>query len=361
MPARWPGRPTRSGAVVVDLGLDQLDQLAEGAHHVALDARPHRRRPGLASLSRAVTLCTTIVYCWRSSSASANRNGSSSSWQNSCQRPEERGDAALAAWPRRGWRWDRPAAAGRTAYRARTPRPAGRARRIGQSGRRRRSRLVWSRKSRSSPLTLKINALVFAASAPEHARVEEAVQQEGGVGGLGGHARDAADVDVRAPRAVEELEVEVEGLVVTRQAGRQALAHLVEEQRLVALGAGGLAHLAARQRRHVDLGLEPGGQHLGRLADLGGQHAVGHRNTSLSIRAPSWRARTWETTPSMRTAGRRAGCVRRRRRRRAGGSDRARPRPRTRGGVAASVPITREGVGSVRTTSSMSGDTTDGV
>ena len=39
---------------------------------------------GLASSrSRAATLCTTIVYCWRSSSASAKRNGSSS-WAQNC-------------------------------------------------------------------------------------------------------------------------------------------------------------------------------------------------------------------------------------------------------------------------------------
>src|SRR3546814_17443931 len=38
---------------------------------------------GVASSSRRATLWTTIVYCWRSSSASANRNGSSRCWQNS--------------------------------------------------------------------------------------------------------------------------------------------------------------------------------------------------------------------------------------------------------------------------------------
>ena len=41
----------------------------------------------------------------------------------------------------------------------------------------------------------------------EHARVEEGVEEERGVGGLGRHARDAADVDVRAAGAVEELSI----------------------------------------------------------------------------------------------------------------------------------------------------------
>ena len=42
---------------------------------------------------------------------------------------------------------------------------------------------------------------------------------------------DAADVDVGAAGAVEELEVEVEGLVVAGQAGRQRPAHLRRSSR----------------------------------------------------------------------------------------------------------------------------------
>ena len=65
----------------------------------------------------------------------------------------------------------------------------------------------WSRKRRSSPFTLKISAFVLRRVGAEHARVEQPVEQEGGVGGLRGDAGDAGDVDVRAARAVEELEV----------------------------------------------------------------------------------------------------------------------------------------------------------
>jgi hypothetical protein len=109
---------------------------------------------------------------------------------------------------------------------------------------------------------------------PEHAGVEHAVEEEAGVGGLGRHARDTTDVDVGTPAAVEELEVEEERLVVARQARRQPVPHLVEQQRLVTFGPRRLADALARQRRHVDLGLEPRGQHLGGLADLGRQDPV---------------------------------------------------------------------------------------
>ena len=103
----------------------------------------------------------------------------------------------------------------------------------------------------------------------EHARVEQRVEQEGGVGGLGGHAGDARDVDVGAPGAVEELHVEEERLAVARQPGRDLLGHVVEVEGAAALVAGGLAHVGAGQRRHEDLGLEPGGHDLGRPDDLG--------------------------------------------------------------------------------------------
>ena len=76
--------------------------------------------------------------------------------------------------------------------------------------------------------------------------------------------------------AVEEVEVEVQRLVVAGEPGRQPPLHPVEEQRLgrarrpspVRTGVPG-------QRRHEHLGLEPGGLHQRRLADLGRQHAVG--------------------------------------------------------------------------------------
>jgi hypothetical protein len=77
---------------------------------------------------------------------------------------------------------------------------------------------------------------------PEHARFEEGVEQERRVARLRGDARDPADVDVRAPGAVEEVEVEVERLVVPREAGREAPLHAVEEQRLGPLDPGRPPH-----------------------------------------------------------------------------------------------------------------------
>ena len=108
----------------------------------------------------------------------------------------------------------------------------------------------------------------------EHARVEEGVEEERGVGGLGRHARDAADVDVRAAGAVEELEVEVQRLVTMIDADGELGLHLVEVESLVALLALGAADRGARQRRHEDLGLDACGEDLGDLARLRGEDAV---------------------------------------------------------------------------------------
>ena len=108
----------------------------------------------------------------------------------------------------------------------------------------------------------------------EHARVEEGVEQERGVGGLGRHARDAADVDVRAAGAVEELEVEVQRLVTMIDADGELGLHLIEVERLVALRSLGAVHRGAGQRRHEDLGLDAGREDLGDLARLRGEDAV---------------------------------------------------------------------------------------
>ena len=80
--ADGPPGPALARRVVVrsSFAAISVDELAERADRrrprCATAAVAGRRRP---RVSRAVTLCTTIVYCWRSSSASANRNGSSSS------------------------------------------------------------------------------------------------------------------------------------------------------------------------------------------------------------------------------------------------------------------------------------------
>src|SRR5205823_13262063 len=64
---------------------------------------------------------------------------------------------------------------------------------------------------------------------------EKALEQERRIGGLRRDTGDAADVDVSAARAVDELEVRVQGLLVMPEADRDLLAHAVEEQRLVTL------------------------------------------------------------------------------------------------------------------------------
>ena len=215
-------------------------------------------------------MCTTIVYCWRSSSASANRKGSSSSSQNCSSvqkkevtppwRPATSG-AAVGSSRRGGAHTARlrkaPTGRSRWAYLARSSSASW--------------VFSWSRNSRSSPFTLKIRAFVLTASLPEHTGMEEAVEQEGGVAGLGGHPRDPADVDVGALGAVQEVEVQIEGLVVPGQPGGQLPVHLVEEQGLIPGRALRPLDDRARQRRDEDLGLEAGGLDQRRPADLGGQ------------------------------------------------------------------------------------------
>ena len=88
--------------------------------------------------------------------------------------------------------------------------------------------------------------------------------------------RDAADVDVGAAGAVEELEVEVHRLVVAGEPDGQRPAPCRRRtapgraRRRSALRTG-----SPGSGGHEDLGLEAGGLHLRRLADLGRQHAVG--------------------------------------------------------------------------------------
>ena len=125
-----------------------------------------RRRARAPRESLAATQWISIVYWWRSSSGSTKTNGSSSSADELGERPVVGVDAGVArgdvragvgvASPRRGVDGDRSERARR----------AGRARHSGR-GRASVSRmLAWSRKSRSSPFTLKISALVLAASGP---------------------------------------------------------------------------------------------------------------------------------------------------------------------------------------------------
>ena len=64
------------------------------------------------------------------------------------------------------------------------------------------------------PLHVEDQRLGVVRAGTELARSEEAVQQEDGVAGLCGHARDAADVDVGAPGAVQEFQIGVDDLAV---------------------------------------------------------------------------------------------------------------------------------------------------
>ena len=220
-------------------------------------------------------------------------------------RPVEGCDARACGWRRRARRSGRPCGAGRSTRDASRTAPARSPRRaVAVAVARRSSRvLAWSRKSRSSPFTLKISALVLIASAPSTPEWNRRVEQEGGVARLGGDAGDADDVDVRAAGAVEEVEVDVRA---ARRRGRARSGSLrsirSKNERLVALARPSARRTSAPgQRRHEHLGLDPGRRAppRPRLTSAGSTPSA-MRNTSESKRAPSWRARTWVTTPESR-------------------------------------------------------------
>ena len=106
------------------------------------------------------------------------------------------------------------------------------------------------------------------------AGAEQRVQQEQCVAGLGGDAGDAADRDVGAAGAVQEVDVEVDGFAVAAAPGGELAVHVVEVQGVGALVAGGAVGGGAGAGRDVDLGFDPGGGDLGGLLDGGRQHAV---------------------------------------------------------------------------------------
>ena len=100
--AARPSRPRSSSSL--DPVDDEVDELVDTcASVVAVDraTRRRRRRGSPSRLQPAATLWTTIVYCWRSSSASANTNGSSSSLAELRDRPEEARDARSCGSRRR--------------------------------------------------------------------------------------------------------------------------------------------------------------------------------------------------------------------------------------------------------------------
>ena len=78
-----------------------------------------------------------------------------------------------------------------------------------------------------------------------------------------------------AAGAVEELEVDVDGLAVAPDPGGDLMFHPVEVEGTGAFLTGGTADELAGARGHVELGLDPRGHDLGDLLHLGGQDAVG--------------------------------------------------------------------------------------
>ena len=106
--------------------------------------------------------------------------------------------------------------------------------------------------------------------------VEHGVQEEEGERRLGGHAADAADADVCALGAVEELEVDIEGLLVTHDADGHALLHDVEAERLVQVGARRTEDIVPRMRGNKDLGVQLGHLHRPHVGDAGGHDALAH-------------------------------------------------------------------------------------
>ena len=80
---------------------------------------------------------------------------------------------------------------------------------------------------------------------------------------------------MRAAGAVDELEIDVDGLAVTAEPNRDLLvAHLVEVERRVALLPGRPGDRGTGHRRHVDLGLDPGDGDLRDLGDLRWQRTL---------------------------------------------------------------------------------------
>ena len=128
------------------------------------------------------------------------------------------------------------------------------------------------------------------------------VQQEQREAGLGRHAGDAADRDVRAAGAVEEVEVDVDRRAVPAAADRHLAVHPVEVQRLSALVAGGAAHDLARAAAARRSPARPGWWSTSAIScTRAGSTPSVIRKTSEPKLAPSCRARTSVTTPAVST------------------------------------------------------------
>ena len=80
----------------------------------------------------------------------------------------------------------------------------------------------------------------------ENTRVEQRIQQERGVAGLGGDTGDAADVDMGAFGAVDEIEIKVDRIFVTAEPGRQTAFDFIEIECGVSLFAYSTPSLSSR-------------------------------------------------------------------------------------------------------------------
>ena len=286
------------GAVGIDLELDQLDQIVEAAHDLAVDVDPTvAHRLGVAQPRRHVVDHHRVLLAVVLGIGEQERQQLVAA--ELLDGPEERGDVALAggdvgagvgvAAHRRGEAGDRAERPGRQ------PQPGVAGRLIVAQ-----PRVGVVEEEQVLALDVEDERLGVGGLGAQHPGVEQAVEQEGGVAGLGGHARDAADVDVGAAAAVDELEVEVEGLVVAGQTGGRA-------------GPASARTTAPRRARRPPPCAPPRPAAAGRTprartgwprtwaASLtsAGRTPSATRNTSLSKRAPSWRARTCDTTPEM--------------------------------------------------------------
>ncbi len=269
--------PLPPGVLVGDLGHDEVDQLVVGPQQRAVDASRRRRcRPARPSVrSRVATWWTTIVYWLRSSSTSANTYGSSSRCAELGDRPPERADPVG------------PAGHVRPAGHVARPRRGEERRPTERLGRQLQPLVLLARVVVVEPGVRRVQEqqvlaldredqrLGVGGPAAEHAGAEQRVQQEQREAGLRRHPGDAADRHVRAAGAVEEVEVDVHRQAVPAEPDRHLALHPVEAQRPVPLLVHRPVDRRARPRRHVHLGLGPGGRDLGDLLHLGRQHAVG--------------------------------------------------------------------------------------
>ena len=268
-PMARPAQRSASRLVLDPVG-DDLDQLPERAGRVAVDAH----RPLAGSLGVGGQSGRHVVHDHRVLLTVVLGIGEEEGQQlvlaELLEGPEERGDPAVAAGHVGGGGGIVPP--GRGPHRHAAEGPDGQVE-VGVLGPLLVGQLGVLVVEEEEVLTLHVEdqGLGVDRLGPEHPRVEEAVEQEGGVAGLGGHAGDATDVDVGPLGPVQEVQVQVEGLLVPGQAGGEPAVHLVEEEGLVPGLALGPVHRRAGQGRDEDLGLEAGGLDQSGPADLGGQ------------------------------------------------------------------------------------------